>query len=151
MPNVVSPYLKPYRLQHVIALIQAMGVRDDYKEPLRVWREKVFPGWTEQELKVIFDEHPEFFRQSPSSEDQYCLVYRRFMPKMGGQEADEDARRPALDAGQVKNLIEIANGLHAKQLEERKDRRWILSLALPAVGSLIGAVIGASATMFAKK
>ncbi|GAA0597236.1 hypothetical protein GCM10009416_39360 [Craurococcus roseus] len=146
--DIGSPYLKPDRLQIVIALIQAMAARDKYKDIATNWRAKVFFAAPDLDLQNVLREHPEFFRQSPTEPDKWSLVQRRFMPRAGLNDSrGEQGERIALNDTQVKMLVDLAIGLHAKQVEQYKDRRWFISLALPALGTLLGAVLGATATI----
>ena len=104
-------------------------------------------------------DHPEFFRLDGNRE-KASLVWRRQYPrrfhvdlerKITQEEYDELRQeerqnrlsRIPLNSDDIKALIGTAINLHARALEEEKERRWWIPLFVSGIGGLIGAVIGA--------
>lgn len=156
-----SPYLKPHRLEDVIAALQFLGQYDDYKRAVADWDRKIAtpprsvsapPGAKTPSWGPIFEEHPEFFRTSGGL---VSLVWRRAIAKT------ED-ERPALEPETIAKLVETAIRLHlsavdarreaqraeeAKDLLRRQDRRWWIQLAVSvatAVLAFLGVILAAS-------
>ena len=157
-----SPYLKPKRLEDVIAALQFLGQYEDYKLDVTGWRAKLAtdPGSVSAEAgdsgpswSPVFKEHPEFFRTD--GDGRVSLVWRRGMAKTC------DDKRPALEAETIAKLVETAIRLHlsavdiqrdsqrakeVKRLEVRQDRRWRIQLAVSgatAMLAFLGGVLGA--------
>jgi hypothetical protein len=148
-----SPYLKPKRLEDVIAALQFLGQYGDYARTVKDWDEKLAtaprsvngpPSWDE-----VFDEHPEFFRKN--EQGFISLVWRRAMAKT------REGQRPALEPETLAKLVETAIRLHlsavdaqraeeAKLLQVTQDRRWRIQLAVSvatAVLAFVGVVLAA--------
>jgi hypothetical protein len=153
------PYLKnPNRLADVIAAIQAMGTYKFYKLTFQDWADRISGDSGQAEYwKQVFQEHPEFFRLDFARE-KASLVWRRQYPKrfdvdsektlsrdefysMSAEQKQRVSRVP-LSAEDIRALIDTAINMHARSLEQRKDKRWWLALA-SAIGGLVGAVVGA--------
>src|SRR6476659_7072242 len=79
----LSPYLKDgTRLGDVIAAIQAMATYKFYKLTHEGWADRIAADKAQSEKwKVIFLEHPEFFRLD-SARNKASLVWRRQFPKL---------------------------------------------------------------------
>ena len=137
-------YLRPNRLSHVIAAITVMGLHQEYKQSVSDWVYRL-TGIVEDkqtdELKThwrnIFKQHPEFFRESTTDEDNFSLILRRALGKRAG------VREPLTDT-QTKLLIDASITLHGKQVDQRRDQRWWINLLVPLVGGVLGAAIGVS-------
>jgi hypothetical protein len=162
--NWRSSYLKPGRLADLLAAIQAMAIYDRYRRSSEDWA-VLISGDKDKgaHWKTVFDEHPEFFRPSTAHPGHYALVWRRagddrYHRGSGrileraeiSQLAAEDRRRymsrPPVPEGQVKTLLDTAINLHQRAVDEHRDRRWWvtpLTAIVSAIGSFIGAVIGA--------
>lgn len=155
-----SFYLKePNRLGDVIAAIQAMATYKFYKLSFEDWADRIAGDKGQADKwKVVFEQHPEFFRlDSPRA--KASLVWRRQFPKrysvdlertLSNQEFDEletaeklRVSRIPLGASEIKTLIDTAVNLHSRALEHQKDRRWWVALC-SAAGGIVGALIGAA-------
>lgn len=154
-----SPYLADAnRLGDVIAAIQAMAVYKFYKLPFSGWADRISADEKQAEKwKVVFLQHPEFFRLD-SAREKASLVWRRQFPKRfdvdtervlsvaeyAALTSEQKARvsRIPLTPGDIKALVDTAVSLHSRAIEHQRDRRWWIGLA-SAGGGLIGATIGA--------
>jgi hypothetical protein len=148
--TALSPYLRdPNRLGDVIAAIQAMATYKFYKLPFTSWADRMSADETQSEKwKLVFLEHPEFFRLD-SGRAKASLVWRRQFPKrydVDGERvltsAEYNALTPVLSSADIKALVDTAVNLHSRALEHQKDKRWWVALA-GAVGGLAGSVLGA--------
>lgn len=158
-PTIESPYLnEPGRLGDVIAAIQAMATYKFYKLSHEDWADRIVADKTQAEKwRRLFEQHPEFFRLD-SARENVSLVWRRQFPKRfdvdqmrtlsnADYEALSDSQklrvsRSALQATDIKTLIDTAVNLHSRALEHQKDKRWWIALA-SAAGGLVGAIVGA--------
>jgi hypothetical protein len=154
-----SPYLlDPNRLADVISAIQVMGTYKFYKLPFDGWADRIGGDSSRGSYwQNIFEQHPEFFRLDGPRE-RASLVWRRQYPKRfqvddervltkveyGAMDntAKQRVSRIRLTPADIKTLIDTAISLHARALEEQKERRWWLPLA-SVIGGLIGGVLGA--------
>jgi len=155
-----NSYLDNNRLADVIAAIQVMGTYKFYKLSFDDWSDRISGKATSGDhWKTIFMDHPEFFRLDGNRE-KASLVWRRQYPrrfhvdlerKITQEEYDELRQeerqnrlsRIPLISDDIKALIGTAINLHARALEEEKERRWWIPLFVSGIGGLIGAVIGA--------
>lgn len=153
-----SPYLRdPYRLADVISAIQAMGTYKFYKLTFAGWSDRISGDESRADhWRRVFEEHPEFFRLDGARE-RASLVWRRQYPKRF--HVDEERKltveeydalpeptkarvsRNPLTPDDIQALISTAIHLHARALEQHKEKRWWLPLA-SAGGALAGAIIG---------
>ena len=77
-----SPYLKDHRLPDVIAAITAMAIYPYYKQTAAEWADRIGGSKDSSDRwRVVFEEHPEFFRRGANSND-YSLVWRRQLPDL---------------------------------------------------------------------
>ena len=154
-----SPYLaSPDRLGDVISAIQAMGTYKFYKLTFDKWADRIVGDSSRGEYwKQIFEQHPEFFRLDGPRE-HVSLVWRRQYPKRFNvdteqklsreefylltDEAKRRISRNPLSPADIKALIDTAINLHARALEQQKERKWWVPLGT-AASALIGAVLGA--------
>lgn len=152
-----NPYLKDGRLADVIAAITAMGNYRYYKLSFEKWAERISNAPHDGEhWGNVFTEHPEFFRMNPLDK-KASLVWRRQLPKrydprrsieigrdefdaLSSEERTGITRRP-LGSDEITALITVAVGLHERALEQQKDRRWWLPIAI-AIVAFLGAVAG---------
>jgi hypothetical protein len=154
-----DPYLKERRLPEVIAAITAMAVYPFYKQSAAEWANRI-SGSEEcaDHWRMVFEEHPEFFRPAASSDD-FSLVWRRQLPRgfdvrdlkeispdylLEESKRDPIGRRP-LEPKEVTELIGAAIKLHDRALEQNKARTWwipLASAALSFVGALLGGLLG---------
>jgi hypothetical protein len=157
-----SPYLKPKRLEDVIAALQFLGQYDKYKLAVEDWDKKLATSPRSLSAKQaggavswgpVFEEHSEFFRTN--DQGLISLVWRRGMAKTS------EGERPALEPETIAKLVETAIRLHlsavdsqrdaqradeAKLLQVTQDRRWRIQLAVSvatAVLAFLGVVLGA--------
>ena len=154
-----TPYLRPGRLGDVIAAITVLGTYKFYKMDVPRWVERITgsPGDAER-WRVVFQEHPEFFRRS-SEGGKVSLVWRRQFPRnfnvdaeletepdheVDGSTESRISRRP-LTPVEVAELIGVAIKLHGQALEQQKARVWWLPLAAAGL-SLISVITGSLLT-----
>jgi hypothetical protein len=159
MSNAQSPYLSdPNRLADVISAIQVMSTYKFYKLTFDKWADRISADPSRGEYwQKIFDQHPEFFRLD-SERKKASLVWRRQYPKrfhvdeervLTKEEYDQlneserkKVSRVRLTPADIKTLVDTAINLHARGLEEQRERRWWIPLA-SAIGGLIGGIAGA--------
>lgn len=162
MPS--SPYLSHKdRLGDVLAAIQTLGTYRFYKLSPEGWSNRICgSGQQEQAWRTVFSEHPEFFRFS-SDGTKVSLVLRRQKPKLFDVDAlslvsreERDARdasgqarisRAPLSDSELQFLVNMANDLHGKALEDRREGRWWVTMLVPVLVAAIGLVgvwLGAS-------
>ena len=158
MSKVKSPYLNdPNRLADVISAIQVMSTYKFYKLPFDGWADRISADSSRGEYwQRIFEQHPEFFRLD-GQRQKASLVWRRQYPKRFQvdeeriltkeeyDELDEPATqrvsRVRLTPADIKALVDTAINLHARALEEQKEKRWWIPLA-SAAGGLLGGLLG---------
>jgi hypothetical protein len=150
-----SPYLKPKRLEDVIAALQFLGQYGDYKRSVKDWDAKLAtpPRSVDGPASwgTVFDDHPEFFRRN--EDGLISLVWRRAIART------REGERPALEPETVAKLVETAIRLHSsavdaqrdakraeetRLLQEVQDRRWRIQLAVSvatAVLAFVGVVL----------
>jgi len=152
---VKNPYLEDRRLENVIAALTAMGAYPFYKQTAAEWSDRISGNKDRADCwKIIFEQHPEFFRRA-STEADYSLVWRRQFPRsfdvrdlketfpdhyVEKTSRDPIGRRP-LEPGELTQLIGVAIRLHESALEHRKAGTWWVPLAA-AVLAFAGAVVG---------
>jgi hypothetical protein len=129
-----------------------------YKLPFDDWADRINGDSSRGAYwQNIFEEHPEFFRLD-GPRQRASLVWRRQYPKRFHVDQErvltkdeyialdgdtkERVSRNRLTPADIKTLIDTAINLHARALEEQKERRWWLPLA-SVIGGLIGGVLGA--------
>jgi hypothetical protein len=157
------PYLKPNRLQDIIAAIQVMSLYERSSLQSEVWADRISGEKAKANYwEGVFSEHPEFFRRSPDREHRYALVWRRALARRFDRRFNrpltddelkvlppEDMRfisRLPVSESQVQTLINIAITLHAKALENKHDYRWLIAqlttLLAAGGGAIVGALLG---------
>jgi hypothetical protein len=153
-----SPYLKPGRLADVIAALQATSTYKFYKLTFEEWADRLSADKTQTERwRLVFVEHPEFFRQD-GDKVKVSLVWRRQFPKrydvdtervISAQEYNELTEtqklrisRVPLTATDLEVLVRTAVDLHSRALEEKKASRWWVPLATAVLGVLAGLAAG---------
>jgi hypothetical protein len=154
-----APYLKPNRLQDLLAAIQSMALNDQYRRHISDWA-GLISGNAERAAhwKAIFDDHPEFFRRATATEDNYALIWRRALHRRYHRllqkvltEEEYQALTPSekvymsrapVPEGQIKTLMDTAISLHQRAVEANRDWRWWVPSALSLIGSFVGALIG---------
>jgi hypothetical protein len=150
-----SAYLKSERLGDVIAAIQVMGKYAFYKLDFAKWSMRI-SGDTSKEnhWKIVFSEHPEFFRFN-SEGTKASLAWRRSYRKRFQVDEQRDIEfseyenltteqkkrisRTPLTGEEVSILINTAINLHTRAIEQNKEHRWLSS----PLFSLLGVVLGA--------
>jgi hypothetical protein len=159
MSNETSPYLSdPNRLADVISAIQVMSIYKFYKLTFDGWADRISADSSRGKYwQKIFEEHPEFFRLD-GPRQKASLVWRRQYPKRFhvdeervltkeeyealDESSKERVSRVRLTPADIKTLVDTSINLHARALEEQKEKRWWLPLA-SAIGGLIGGILGA--------
>ncbi|MCX7308223.1 MAG: hypothetical protein NTZ72_09885 [Afipia sp.] len=158
-----SPYEARQRLADVLAAIQSMALYPQSSGTSEEWAERIAGNRTDGKYwKAVFNEHPEFFRLSPDSEDRYALIWRRALPRRfdrrlmrmlneeeyanKSQKEFQYISRPPISDSQVKTLLDTAITLHAKALEQSRDYRWwighITTLGAATLGAFFGVLLG---------
>lgn len=156
LQRLENPYLKDNRLSDVIAAITALGTYKFYKLDVARWTERITGKQDDGDRwRLVFTEHPEFFRRT-SEGDKVSLVWRRQFPRNFDVDAEIEhlpdheiqgltesriSRRP-LTPNELTELIGVAIKLHDRALEQKKAKGWWLPLATGGL-SLVGVVIGA--------
>ncbi len=158
MSKAKSPYLNdPNRLADVISAIQVMSTYKCYKLPFDGWADRITAGSSRGEYwQRIFEQHPEFFRLD-GQRQKASLVWRRQYPKRFQVDEERVLTRGEFDAlderakqrvsrvrlapADIKALVDTAINLHARALEEQKEKRWWIPLA-SAISGLVGGVLG---------
>ena len=158
-----NPYLKDGRLGDVIAAITVLGTYPFYKLTVERWAGRISGSEKRAEhWRLVFKEHPEFFR--PASDGQkFSLVWRRQFRRnyrvdavdeeqpdydIDGTTEDRVSRRP-LDPTEVTELVGVAIRLHDRALEQSKAQVWWIPLAVSVV-SVVSVVVGALLGHFLK-
>ncbi|MEQ9691790.1 MAG: hypothetical protein RLO48_18885 [Bauldia litoralis] len=143
----------------MIAAIQFMSMNERSSLDPADWAEGISGDRMKAgEWRSVFNEHPEFFRRSPSYEDQYALIWRRASPRLFFRKegrmlsqlefnalADSDkgfVSRARVPDQEIKTLIDIAIELHAKAREQHTDWRWWVPIVASFFGSLIAVLVG---------
>jgi hypothetical protein len=160
-----SPYLKPERLQDVLAAIQTMAIYSKYRRSAEEWARLISGHKTNAaHWKELFDDHREFFRPSEAYPGHYALVWRRaaddrfhtgLKKELSPAEIDllpekEQRRyltRPPVPEAHIKTLVDAAITLHQTAVDQYRDRRWwiapVIGLIATTVGAFIGGIAGA--------
>ena len=161
----VTPYLRDdARLADVIAAIQTLGTYPFYKTEIAKWAERISGNAKDAEhWRKVFQDHPEFFRISPTDENRASLVLRRQRRKRYDTKREEvltyeqfsslseveqkKISREPLTADQIAALINVAIGMHDRALERQHARRWLIAPLLAFCGGLLGAGLPILANM----
>jgi hypothetical protein len=157
-----NPYTQnDNRLADVIAAIQVMGTYKFYKLDFSKWADRIEGKEENGECwKLIFQQHPEFFRLD-SREERASLVWRRNYQKLYNVDQEEKITREAYKAltdeqkqrisrtpltnEDISTLINTAINLHSREIDHKKDSRWWISGAIGLSGVILGAIINAFA------
>lgn len=155
-----SPYVKHSgRLADLIAAIQVLGTYRFATRPVEKWEKRLgrapvsAAAWSQ-----VFREHPEFFtfdnggvslvwrrskvRNYDTSRDQLLsLEEASALAKSDSADGERVLSRGPLDSAQVVSLVEIAIGLHEREIQHQQERRWWLGALLVIVGILLGALL----------
>ena len=155
-----SPYLKPTRLNDLLAAIQTTGLHEKYRHTAKEWALLISGNdrdpnyWAE-----IFREHPEFFRKATGfeGEGQYALILRRASARryskgltrlVNDEEftnlSTEDQKKllhAPVSEGQLKLLMDAAVSLHKNALEASRDWRWWVAPVLAFIASFGGTLL----------
>lgn len=156
-----SPYYEnPRRLADVIAALQAMGNYHEDALAITDWENRLGKPSSAPDWKVVFTEHPEFFRvatdpvrkydyarlQSRHAYDEtYDPVAKRDLSpderrKLTDEEQNNLTRRP-LAADQLEALMKTAVELHTRSLAHAQENRWMIPLLFGALGTLVGGLL----------
>jgi hypothetical protein len=132
----MNAYLKPNRLMDIVGILQFMSNYRKYKLLPDEWETKAdYQPKSAISWKELFSDHPEFFRVNSNGE--VSLIWRKALPH------DDESRQP-LTQDQVSTLINAALEFHAKAVEQKRDMRWWIPVAvafLAFAGALLGAYI----------
>lgn len=153
-----SPYLSSdQRLADVIAAIQATGVYKFYKLDFSEWAYRISGNKSNADYwKMVFKEHPEFFRLD-GAEEKVSLILRRQRQKLYNvddesiwtkqrynilSEAQQSRfSRLPLTPDEIEALIDVAINLHSRAAERARDKRWWIAPILAFLGAVAGAAI----------
>lgn len=134
-----------------------MAVYKFYKLSFEGWADRISADKSQAEKwRILFSEHPEFFRLDGNKEKAW-LVWRRRFPRRYdvdleralsieeysalSSECDPRISRIPLPSSDIKALVDTAVNLNFRALEQRKDKRWWLMLACAGDG-LLGRLLG---------
>lgn len=164
------PYIKNnYRLADVIAAIQILGSYTWASREWDSWEKKLDKPKSAENWKIVFQEHPEFFRVSKPdkiSEKEWVSLRwrhgydRNFDVEQGKEltksELDELKRnlsdrelnnrltRKTLTADQIESLINTAIVLHERTIAHLGEKRWLVPLLFALAGTIIGVFLEAA-------
>jgi len=133
-----------------------------YKLDFEHWADRIAADKTQAgHWKKVLEQHPEFFRLD-SARERASLVWRRQRQKRFDVDSETvvskteyELRAPAgkmrvsrapLNTSEISTLINAAINLHLRALEQKRESKWWVPLAVAAVGAasgLTGALIGA--------
>jgi hypothetical protein len=158
-----------FRLVDVIAALQILGNYTWASRELENWENKLGNPKSAENWKIIFDEHPEFFRVSPPDKTTnkvwVSLRWRHGYDKnfdteqgkelskseidalgksMPEQKLKERLTRKALTPEQIGTLINTAIELHERTIAHKEEKRWLIPLLFALVGIVIGAILQAA-------
>lgn len=88
----MNPYRKSNRLADVLAAIQIMGLYDHHRLAACGWAGVISGDESKADhWRLVFDEHPEFFRPSAHSDHvgHYSLLWRRALPERLDRESNK--------------------------------------------------------------
>lgn len=162
------PYLIDSRLGDVIGAIQVLGTT--------VWGSIMPEHWHQYfgnahstlngEWNSVFQQHPEFFlikkdgaaalkwrhaylrTYNPQTDIDYAPDQRNL--ELTPEERDKLHRRP-LRAEQISALMNIAIELHARQVAQQQESRWLVPIVASFTGGLLGALLGFVGAIFAAR
>lgn len=153
-----SPYLKDdQRLADVIAAVQVMATYKFYKLNFGAWADRIVGEAEKGDYwKLVFEEHPEFFRLD-SRRKKASLVVRRQHQKLydvdleikisrqkyNQLEQTNRISRTPLSPDEISTLINTAIEMHSRAVDNENQKKWWVPLVAAGAG-FIGAVIGAS-------
>ncbi|MEM9383416.1 MAG: hypothetical protein AAGA68_00015 [Pseudomonadota bacterium] len=138
---VVDPYLREYRLQDIVGLLQFLGAYKEHQLSPEDWYSKLdYKPRSAATWAEVFRDHPEFFRVNDNG--QVGLVWRKALPRVS-------TSRQVLSEEQIGQLIAVALDFHSKARDRIRDSRWWIPIAaalLAFLGALLGAMIRAGGT-----
>jgi hypothetical protein len=146
-------------LADVIAAIQSMSLYQRSSSTCEEWAERISGDKAKaHHWKLVFDEHPEFFRSTLENNERYALVWRRALPRRFDRQrmrslTDEEFKnlsedgkeylsRLPISETQVKTLIDTAITLHGKAREQSRDYQWWIEKSVTLFAAVIGALLG---------
>ncbi|MBA4095632.1 MAG: hypothetical protein C0484_02530 [Rhodospirillum sp.] len=163
-------YLKPDRLGDVIAALQVMGTNERAEDTIEGWARKFddpVDASSTARWKAVFKEHPEFFKiyvlkDQEKAALRWRYARRYFDHKQNTELTPEEAAKlpeqqrwlltgKVLSDGQLQGLIDTAIELYSKAMTAQQEKRWALTLFVPAVSGLAGMVVGALLQHFLTK
>lgn len=164
-----SPYLEnKFRLADIIAALQILGSYTWASREWDNWEKKLGTPRSAGNWKIIFNEHPEFFRVSlPDKKNKEWVSLRwrhgydkNFDIEQGKelsksefdlleksllkQQLNERLTRKALTAEQIEALINTAIELHERTIAHKEEKRWLIPFLFAFVGIIIGAILQAA-------
>ena len=112
-----------------------------------------------KQWSIVFDEHPEFFRQSPGKPGYYALVLRRGLPRrfhldkrdlisptdlaqMPPEQRKKKITRAPIPPPEIKVLLDAALSLYREATERKAAKRAIWLALFPVVSALISGLLG---------
>jgi hypothetical protein len=138
MTSRVEEYLIPRRLEEVLALIQVLGLDEEYTRRSEKSLERDLQGKprSAENWKELAKQHPEFFRVNEKHEFPISLVARDVSAR------NADGRRLPLSVDFVQELLKTAREMHSIQL--KRQERW--TVYLPVWGAFVTGFFGLIAT-----
>jgi hypothetical protein len=152
------PYLKPNRLNDVVAALQMMGLNNRYRLAPEDWAERISGDRMKADYwSDVFADHPEFFRKATENLGHYALVVRRALPRRYDpkrartltyeeysrlpQEGKDELSRPPVSEVQLKLLLDTAINLHKNAIDAERDWRWWVTPIVTFITSFGGALL----------
>ena len=159
MTSTKPPYLIDYRLADVIAAIQILGSYEWASRKIDGWTKKLGKPKSADNWKVVFKQHPEFFRLSENDEwaslrwrhgydRNYDLAQKKELNeaeiKNLEPEQKENLTRKFLNPNQIESLMKTAIDLHRSTIAQKQEKRWMTPLLFVLLGIILGAVLQAA-------
>jgi hypothetical protein len=162
------PYLIDSRLGDVIGVIQVLGSTQWHAIMPEHWYRYFGKAHSDPtgEWKPVFEEHPEFFQIEKNGDValRWRFAYPRtydprknidYTPEqrdleLTPEERDKLHRRP-LSAEQISALMNIAIELHARQVAQQQESRWLVPILASFTGGLLGALLGFAGAILAAR
>ncbi|CAN7448677.1 hypothetical protein [Rhizobacter sp. LjRoot28] len=153
-----SPYLSnSRRLPDVLAAIQLMGAYTFSSLKYEAWVDKLGGPLSAKDWRVIFSEHPEFFRLSDEwvslrwrhgydrtySHEQGRDLTHDEISTLGEDQRGKLTRKP-LTSDQLEALMKTAIELHSREIAHQQERRWLSPLLFGLLGIVLGSILQAA-------
>lgn len=151
MIKKTSPYLtNPHRLADILAALQVMGTYSWASSEVDKWEQRLGKPASTENWRVIFDEHPEFFRTDDKGVtvrwrygnhrnfdgDRNCELKAEEIAALPNEKKDKLTRKP-LTSEQIETLMKTAIELHNRAIAHSQEHRWMTPLLFTLLGVVI--------------